>query len=106
MLSYHSSVELEKEYSRGYSDIAARFADSERRTWNNDTYNRPKAGTSHQCHEVQGLHRFKDEVPMSQGSTRAGHLSSSPHDDYYANLASFQAQTLPPIQNTIPTPVS
>ena len=106
MLSCHSFVELEKEHSHGYSDIAARFADSQRHTWNNDTCNRQKAGTSHQCLEIQGFHRSKDEVPMPQGPTRAGHLSSSPHDDNYANLASFQARTLTPMQNTTPTPVS
>ena len=43
---------------------------------------------------------------MSQEPTRAGHLSSSPHDDNYANLASFQARTLPPIHGPIPTPGS
>ncbi len=43
---------------------------------------------------------------MSREPTRAGHLSSSPYDNDYANLASFQARTLPPIQSPIPTPAS
>ena len=40
MLSCYLFVELEKERSHGYSDIAARFADSQSHTWNNDTSNR------------------------------------------------------------------
>ncbi len=43
---------------------------------------------------------------MSQEPTRAGHLSTSPHDDNYAKLASFQARTLPPIHGPILTSAS
>ncbi len=106
MLSCPSFVKPEKERSHGCSDIPAKFADSQSHTWNNDTCNLQRAGSPRHCHEVQGLHRSKDEGPMSQEPTRAGHLSSSPHDNKYANLTSFQARTLPPIHSPISTSAS
>lgn len=106
ILSRYLFVKLEKERSHEYSDIATRFANSQSHTWNNDTSNRQGAGTPHQCHKVQGLHHSKDEGPISQEPTTAGSLSSSPHNDNYAKLASFQARTLPPIHGPLPTSVS
>jgi hypothetical protein len=102
MLSYHTSVELKTRNSHRYSDTAARFTDSHRHTWNDDTRNRQKAGTPHRCLETQGFHHSEDEIPMSYGPTGAQHPSGSPHDDKDRSLTSLRARTLPPI----PIPVS
>ena len=106
MLSCHSFVEIDKERSHVYSDIAARFADSQSHTVNDNNCNSQRAGTPLQCNDVQKFHYSKDRGPTSQEPTRSGHSSGSPPDDNFATLTSFQAWTLPPIQNHIPDPAS
>ena len=102
MLCPRPPLELENRGLQYRSGFTASFANPQRSTWRNDTFNHQQQAIPDDHLKAQGALHCQTEVDRPHRPMRAPQLLSPPHHYDHTSFASLQSRKLPPLKKIVP----